>query len=83
MYVIFAGMIEIVTIMDNGTEFIIERLTSGSVINPTAFLVEDEIDTIIRAGSSTTIFSLNVKTFVQETVKYPDFASRTAIRIND
>lgn len=61
MYIIFSGMIEIYTIMDNGTEFIIERLISGSVINPTAFLVEDEIDTIFRAGKSTTIFTLNVQ----------------------
>ena len=61
LYVIFSGMIEIFTIMDNGTEFIIERLTSGSVINPTAFLIEDEIDTIFRAGSTVTIFALNVK----------------------
>jgi CRP-like cAMP-binding protein len=61
LYVIFSGMIEIFTIMDNGTEFIIERLTSGSVINPTAFLIEDEIVTIFRAGSTATIFALNVK----------------------
>jgi CRP-like cAMP-binding protein len=83
MYIIFSGMIEIYTIMDNGTEFVIERLISGSVINPTAFLVEDEIDTIFRAGSSTTIFTLNVQQFVNEIVKYPDFSSRTALRISD
>jgi CRP-like cAMP-binding protein len=83
MYIIFSGMIEIFTIMDNGTEFIIERLTSGSVINPTAFLIEDEIDTIFRAGSTATIFRLNVKQFVNETIKYPDFSSRTALRISD
>jgi len=83
LYIVFSGMIEIFTIMDNGTEFIIERLTSGSVINPTAFLIEDEIDTIFRAGSTAVIFTLNVKTFVDETIKYHDFASRTAIRISD
>jgi len=83
LYIVFAGMIEIFTQMDNGTEFIIERLTSGSVINPTAFLIEDEIDTIFRAGSTAVIFELNVKQFVDETIKYHDFASRTAIRISD
>jgi CRP-like cAMP-binding protein len=39
MFIITEGMVEIVTLMDNGVELIIERLMPGSSINAQAFLV--------------------------------------------
>ena len=83
MLIIFEGIVDCLTLMDNMSEFIIERLNKGSVINPTAFLIEDEIDTIYRANGTVTVFMLGVSTFINETIKYPDFASRTALRINE
>ena len=83
MFIVFEGMVEILTVMDNGTEFVIERLTQGSVINPTAFLIEDEVDTTFRAANTVTLYKLNVEKFIIETVKYPEFAFRTALVINN
>jgi CRP-like cAMP-binding protein len=39
MFIITEGMVEIVTLVDNGVELIIERLMPGSSINAQAFLV--------------------------------------------
>jgi hypothetical protein len=75
-------MIEIVTQMDDGTDFIIEVLPAGSVLNPVAFLIEDEVDTINRTGTSCVIYTLNVDRFIEEACKFPDFAVRTALVIN-
>lgn len=41
-------MVEIHTKMDNGVEFVIERLYRGSIINHRAFIIEDEIDVNAR-----------------------------------
>jgi CRP-like cAMP-binding protein len=83
MLIVFEGIIEISSVMDNQSIFIIERLNRGAVINPTAFLVEDEVDTIFTAVGKVTVYSLSVTTFINETIKYSDFASRTALRINE
>ena len=83
LYILFDGIIEIYTVMDNQSEFIIERLTKGSIINPTAFLVEDEVDTIFRAAAPCTLYKLQVGIFIKEIIHYSDFASRTALRINE
>jgi len=48
MLIITEGMVEIVTVMDNGVELVIERLMPGSSINGQAFLVRDNLDVIAR-----------------------------------
>ena len=48
MYIIQSGMVEIYTTMDNGVEFVIERLYRGSVINHRSFITEDRIDVNAR-----------------------------------
>ena len=53
--------------MDGASEFIIERLSQGSVINPTAFLIEDEIDSTMRAAASVVIYKLTVEKFINKT----------------
>ena len=45
MYVIQSGLVEIVHKMDNGQEFVIEKLYRGSVVNQNSFLMSDGIDT--------------------------------------
>jgi len=50
LIVVFTGLVEIISLMDNGTEFPIERLGRGSVINPHSFLIEDKLDAIARCG---------------------------------
>lgn len=44
MQIIQNGMVEIHTKMDNGVEFVIERLYRGSVLNHRTFITEDKID---------------------------------------
>ena len=41
MIIIQNGMVEIYTTMDNGVDFIIERLYRGSIINYRSFLLRD------------------------------------------
>jgi len=48
MQIIQNGMVEIYTTMDNGVEFVIERLYRGSVINHRSFITADKIDVNAR-----------------------------------
>jgi CRP-like cAMP-binding protein len=48
MQIIQNGMVEVYTTMDNGVEFVIERLYRGSVINHRSFITEDKIDVNAR-----------------------------------
>ena len=56
MQVIQNGMVEIYTTMDNGVEFVIERLYRGSVINHRSFITEDKIDVTARCQMPVTLF---------------------------
>jgi len=56
MQVIQNGMVEIYTTMDNGVEFVIERLYRGSVINHRSFITEDKIDVNARCQMPVTLF---------------------------
>ena len=56
MQVIQNGMVEIYTTMDNGVEFVIERLYRGSVINHRSFITEDKIDVSARCQMPVTLF---------------------------
>jgi hypothetical protein len=44
----------------DGKEYIIETLPPGSIINPTAFLVDDEIDTTNRAINNCVCYFLTI-----------------------
>ena len=39
LVIVFDGLVELYTVMDNGTEFCIEHLAKGSVFNARSFLV--------------------------------------------
>lgn len=56
MQIIQNGMVEIFTTMDNGVEFVIERLYRGSVINHRSFIIEDKIDVNARCQMPVTLF---------------------------
>lgn len=56
MFIIMNGVIEIMTTMDGRTDFVIERLSRGSAINPVGFLIEDEIDVSGRVVSNTNVY---------------------------
>ena len=49
-------MVEVYTNMDNGVEFVIERLYRGSVINHRSFITEDKIDVNARCQMPVTLF---------------------------
>jgi hypothetical protein len=53
MYIIYHGVIEIISTMDSGVDFEIERLYRGSVINHRSFLLSDEID--VQGRTSTNV----------------------------
>jgi CRP-like cAMP-binding protein len=44
MILIYTGVVEITTKMDNGADFAIEKATRGSVINSTSFLFEEPLE---------------------------------------
>jgi hypothetical protein len=50
------GMVEVYTTMDNGVEFVIERLYRGSIINHRSFIIEDKIDVSARCQMPVTLF---------------------------
>lgn len=56
MQIIQNGMVEVYTTMDNGVEFVIERLYRGSVINHRSFISEDKIDVNARCQMPVTLF---------------------------
>jgi len=58
MFIIQNGMVEIYTAMDNGIDFIIERLYRGSVINHRSFLLNDNIDVIARCATQVSLYCL-------------------------
>lgn len=56
MFIVMNGVIEIMTTMDGKTDFVIERLSRGSAINPIGFLIEDSIDVSGRVVSNTSVY---------------------------
>lgn len=60
MYIIDSGIVEIYIVMDNGIEFVIDRLYKGSVINHKAFLFNDVIDTYARCASLVSMYYIKI-----------------------
>jgi CRP-like cAMP-binding protein len=53
-------MVEIYTTMDNGVDFIIERLYRGSIINHRSFLLRDKLDVNARCATPVSIYSVSL-----------------------
>ena len=53
-------MVEIYTTMDNGVDFIIERLYRGSVLNHRSFLLKDKLDICARCATPVSLYSITL-----------------------
>jgi len=60
MYVIQSGIVEIRHKHDKGQDFVIEKLYRGSIINHNSFLMNDEIDTDAKCGTTVSLFYINM-----------------------
>jgi len=76
MLIITEGTVEITTMMDNGTEMVIERLMQGSSINGQAFLVQDNLDVVARCMTKTTLYMLETSKFFEVLSKYPESSEK-------
>ena len=59
MLIILDGCLELYTHMDSGTEFPIEYLSSGSVINAHQFMIDRKALVSVRCAKATTFYTLN------------------------
>ena len=64
--IIFDGLVEIYTEMDNGTEFPIEHLRSGSVINAHQFLIDRPSAVSVRCIKASTFYTMNAWKLIQK-----------------
>ena len=70
MIIIFDGMVEVYTEMDNKQEFIIDHLPKGSIINPHTFLVNRQMPVSARFVMNTTFYSLSAERFGDIAAEY-------------
>ena len=66
-------MVEIYTIMENGVDFIIDRLYRGSVLNFRSFLLRDKIAVYARCMTPVSMYYLKLDKFYQIRARYPEF----------
>ena len=57
--IVFDGLLEVYTDMDKGTEFPIEHLASGSIINAHQFLVDRKSVVSVRCAKATTVYTMS------------------------
>ena len=60
MIIIQNGMVEMHTAMDNGVDFVIERLYRGSVINSKSFILRDKINVGARCATPVSLYYLTL-----------------------
>ena len=58
LVIIFEGSVELYLIMDSGTEFVIEILKTGSILNPHNFLSKRKYSTNVRFTTNTIFYFL-------------------------
>ena len=63
LIIIFEGVIELYTTMDNGTDFPIEKLSKGSVLNLSSFIVVRSMPISARFVTNTTYYALSALKF--------------------
>ena len=63
LFIIQDGLVELITTMDNGTEFIIETVGRGVALNPKTFLLEDELHLTARCHTTVTLFVIDKTNF--------------------
>lgn len=65
MVIIFDGTVELYTHMDTGTEFSIEYLSKGSIINANTFIISRNMPISARFSINTTYYTLSAEKFVE------------------
>lgn len=65
LFIIQDGLVELVTTMDNGTEFIIETVGRGVALNSRTFLLEDKLNLSARCGTTVTFFVIDKANFTK------------------
>ena len=58
LVIIFDGVVELYTHMDNGTDFTVEHLAKGSIINAHSFVVLRAMPISARFAVNTTYYTL-------------------------
>lgn len=69
--IILHGCVEIATSMDKGTEFPIEYLSAGGILNPHHCIVGRKACVTVRCLKATTFYTLSVQTLSQVSQIYP------------
>ena len=82
MFILQNGIVEILTQMDKGVDFVIERLFRGAVINHRSFLLNDQIDVSARCVTPVSLFYLDVDDLQHVREKDP-MLNREIQRIED
>ena len=75
MIIVFEGQIELFLMMDAGTEFSLEKLPAGSIINPHNMLAKRKHSTNARFTMNTTFYYLKYSKLVEVARQHPDFAT--------
>ena len=73
MIIIFDGSIELFTVMDAGSEFPIEVLPTGSILNPNNFLCNRKHSVNYRCLANCTLYCIKYDDFAEIAYKYNDF----------
>ena len=63
LFIIQDGLVELITTMDNGTEFIIETIGRGVALNSRTFLLEDKLQLTARCHTTVTMFVIDKANF--------------------
>ena len=75
LIIIFDGQIELYLTMDAGTDFSLEILNTGSILNPHNMLAKRKHSTNARFVMNTTFYYLKYSKLVEVAKKYPSFAA--------
>ena len=73
MIIVFDGSIELFTVMDVGSEFPIEVLPTGSIINPNNFLCNRKHSVSYRCLANCTLYTIKYDDFAEIAYRYNDF----------
>jgi len=76
-------MVEIYTMLENGGEFVIDRLYRGSIINHRSFLLRDKMAVYARCTTPASLYFLTLDKFYEIRAKYPDFHENIKVLEDD
>ena len=65
LFIIQDGLVELVTTMDNGLEFMVEMVGRGVALNSRTFLLEDKLNITARCHTNVTLFVIDKANFTK------------------